>query len=278
MDPVGEGAFFKRRKMDAMSTTVVKSLQVIEILAQNGGPMGITDIARALELNQSAVQRILGTLSQRGYISRPNGMRKYQLTLSLWELGSQVVEQHQERRLLHPILRNLAQSTGLTVFLTQHCFPSILYLDKVEGAHGRIYSSEPGRRVAMARTAGGRVIMAYLSSGQLEELLAGSSDGMAQDIAELNAEMQAIRIRGFSITRGSVTPGVNSVACPIWSSDIVPFGSIALSADECHLGPENFDEIGKKLMIAAKEATIAMGGQRHRQEAIEAMINEGSPI
>lgn len=261
-----------------MSTTVVKGLQVIEALAHNGGAMGITEIARALNMNQSAVQRILGVLTERGYISRPAGSRKYQLTLALWELGSQVVEHHQQRRLVHPILRFAAQTTGFTAFLTYLAHPFIVYLDKVEGAHGRAHSNEPGSRVPIHKTAAGKAILAYLPKQQVKSLARPQTDwsGFLScgpiDPETLSDEIQLIRQRRFAISEGGMTLGVNSIACPIWATEDIPFGSIALTAEERDMPPERFEELGEKLLAMAREATVALGGLHHQHAAENGLV------
>lgn len=261
-----------------LSTTVVKGLQVIEVLAHNGGAMGITEIARAIDMNQSAVQRILRVLTERGYISRPSGGRKYQLTLALWELGSQVVEHHQHRRLVHPILRFAAQSTGFTAFLTCLSYPFIIYLDKVEGAHGRAHSNEPGSRIPMHRTAAGKAILAYLPAQQVRSFAKPQTDWTgfltvnAMDPKTLTLEINEIRRRRYAVSQGGMTLGVNSIACPIWSDSEIPFGSIALTAEERDLPVSRFDELGEKLLAMAREATVALGGLKYQQAAENGLV------
>lgn len=256
-----------------MSTTVVKGLQVIETLARNGNAMGITEIARALEMNQSAVQRILGVLTERGYVERPAGTRKYQLSVAIWELGSQVIEHHQQRRLVHPILRFAAQSTGFTAFLTYLDHPFLVYLDKVEGTHGRAHSTEPGSRIPVHRTAAGKAILAYVPEQQLKLLGKAQADWTgflkfdAIDPDLLRDDLAETRRRRYAVSESGMTLGVNSIACPIWSNSPIPFGSIVLTGEDRDLPASSFRELGDKLMALAREATIALGGMQFQQAA-----------
>jgi IclR family KDG regulon transcriptional repressor len=256
-----------------MSTTVIKGLQIIETLARNADPMGLTEISRALDMNQSAVQRILGVLTERGYVERPAGSRKYQLSLAIWELGSEVIEHHQHRRLVHPILRFAAQSTGFTAFLTYLDHPFLVYLDKVEGTHGRAHSTEPGSRIPVHRTAAGKAVLAYLPDQQLNQLAKPQKDWTgflnfeATNLDSLRQELSEIRQRRYAISQSGLTRGVNSIAAPIWSSSSVPFGSIALTAEERDMPATAFQELGEKLIGLAREATIALGGTHNQQTA-----------
>lgn len=66
-----------------MSTTIRKGLRVIEYLAHAGGPRGISEIARRIGMNKSAVQRIISTLKETGYVEKAPDTAKYRLTLSI---------------------------------------------------------------------------------------------------------------------------------------------------------------------------------------------------
>jgi len=249
-----------------MSTTILKGLRVVEYLAHADGPRGISEIAREIGMNKSAVQRIISTLNKSDYVEQAQGTSKYQLTLSIWELGSHVVGRHQARRLLHPILRFGAQSTGYTTFLSYLSFPFVVYLDKVEGAHGRTHTAEPGSRIPITRTAAGKAVLAFLPEEDLDGLnqdhtdWTGYVDFAAISLKNLTKEIEAIRKQRYSTSEGGLKPGVNSVAAPIWWREARPYGSIVLTADEKNLPRKSFAETGARVVALAEEATLALGG------------------
>ncbi len=249
-----------------MSTTILKGLRVIEFLAHAKEPKGISELAREIEMNKSAVQRVVSTLSNAGYVEQAPGTSKYRLTLSIWELGSHVVDRHQARRLLHPILRFGAQSTGFTVFLSYLSFPFVVYLDKVEGAHGRSHTAEPGSRIPITLTAAGKAVLAFLPDEKLQGLDQDHSDWTgyvnfaATPLEALREEIETIRERRYAVSEGGMKQGVNSIAAPIWWREHQPYGSIVVTADQVNLSPERFSEIGARVVGMAEEATLALGG------------------
>jgi len=262
-----------------MSSTVIKGLKVIEYLAHAKEAKGISEIAREISMNKSAVQRILNTLYASDYVEQAPGTSKYQLTLSIWELGSYVVERHQARRLLHPILRFGAQSTGFTAFLSYASFPFVVYLDKVEGAHGRAHSAEPGRRVPITRTAAGKAVLAFLPQEDLSKLdkewldWTGYVRSEPISIDTIKAEIEDIRQRRYATSEGGLRPGVNSLAAPIWWRDERPYGSLVLTADEQNMPRDAFAEIGAKIVAMSEEATLALGGEAFQRQAISEMLS-----
>lgn len=255
------------------STTILKGMQVMEFLAHAKGPRGISEIALAIDMNKSAVQRILNTFLEAGYVERAEGTRKYQLTLSIWELGSYVVSQHVARRQVHPVLRFASQSTGCTAFLAYLSFPFMVYLDKVEGAHGRANSSEPGRRIPIGATASGLAALAYLPKRHLTALNDPTSDwtghvafdGIAPET--LTEKLTAVRDNGYATSLSAMTRGVNAVAAPIWWKTAIPYGSLILTADEKNMPEAELASFGNKVRNMAEEATLALGGSEMRQEA-----------
>jgi IclR family KDG regulon transcriptional repressor len=250
-----------------MSSTILKGLQVVEYLAHTNAARGISEIARDIGMDKSAVQRILNAFAKAGYVEQPPGSSKYLLTLSIWELGSHVVARHEARRLVHPILRFGAQSTGFTAFLAYLSFPFVVYLDKVEGAHGRTYSAEAGARVPINRTAAGKAVLAFLPDERLRELgrehvdWTGHVQSEVVNVEKLQEAARDIRAQGYATSEGGLRAGVNSIAAPIWWREDQPYGSIILTADETSFPREKFPDIGRKIIGIADEATRALGGE-----------------
>jgi DNA-binding IclR family transcriptional regulator len=256
-----------------MSTTILKGMQVIEYLAFAKEPKGITEIAIDIDINKSAVQRILNTFLKAGYIERAKGSRKYQLTLSMWELGSHVVSRHVARRLVHPILRYGSQTSGCTAFLTYISFPFVVYLDKIEGTFGRSNSSEPGLRIPINSTASGLASLAYLPSRMQSRIASPSYDWTgyvnfsAVEPESLHNTLKTIRKLGYSTSIGAMTRGVNAVAAPIWWQSDIPYGSIVLTANEKSMPESEFSNFGNMVLDMAEEATVALGGIEYRHAA-----------
>ncbi len=257
-----------------MSSTLRKSLRVIECLSRSEHPRGISDMARELEMDKSAVQRIFQTLQSEGYLEKAPNTSRYRLTLKLWELGSPIIARHELRRHVHPILRYGAKVSGFTAFFTWADFPEIVYLDKVEGIHGRTYTAEPGQRNPVWLTAGGKAVLAQRPGDALKELadvIRDRPDLTPIDAARLKAlkgELADIRQRKFAISEGGTMPGINSVAAAVWHDQPEPVGSVVLTADNAAMPADNFDSFGATVISMAEEATRALGGERHAHTAL----------
>lgn len=247
-----------------MSTTLRKSLRILEALATSETPRGISELSREIKMNKSAVQRIFQTLAEDGYIKKAPGTSRYKSTLRLWELGASVIAQNETRRLIRPILRYAAKVSSLTCYFAWADFPDIIYLDKVEGEKGRPNSSDPGQRSPMYAAASGRAILAFLDDEKIKQVLhLLETKAEIRDSGEYNnllEEFALIRERHYATSeRGSVSR-ISSVAAPVWGADAVPVGSIVLTSDANTLPRADFDRTGAMAVSIAEQASRVLGG------------------
>lgn len=247
-----------------MSSTLAKGLRVLEALASSESARGISEFARELKLDKSAVQRIFQTLAASGYIEKDPGTSQYRPTLRLWELGSVVISRNETRRLLHPILRYAAKTSGLTVYFAWADFPDVIYLDKVEGEKGRPNSSDPGHRIPLHLAASGRAILAFLDTPNLakaEKMIEKQSEFEGDYVKRLRADLKVIQQRLYASTERGSSSRINSVAAPVWApTSTFPVGSIVLTSDSSTLPHDDFERIGALAVSTGEQATRMLGG------------------
>lgn len=243
-----------------MSSTIQRGLCVLEALARSDAPRGISELAKELDLDKSAVQRVFQTLFDAGYLERAGA--RYRPSLRLWEIGSTILAKHEVRRLIHPILRSAAHASRLTAFFALVEYPEMLYVDKVEGELGRPASSEPGERVPMRLTASGKAVLAHYDGKALRALDMGREKPLpAAELRALEREFALIRQRSYAASEGGTVPQVNSIAAAVWGPGPLPVGSIALTSDAASLPVTDFERVGRIAMAMAEQATAAMGGR-----------------
>jgi IclR family KDG regulon transcriptional repressor len=247
-----------------MSSTLAKGLRVLEALAASDSARGISEFARELKLDKSAVQRIFQTLAAEGYIEKDAGTSQYKPTLRLWELGSVVIGRNETRRLVHPILRYAAKTSGLNVYFAWADFPDVIYLDKVEGEKGRPNSSDPGHRIPLHVAASGRAILAFLDQAHIakaEKSIEKSSEYDSDYLKRLRTDLKHIQQRLFAATERGSTSRINSIAAPVWGpAATTPMGSIVLTSDSATLPHTDFERIGALAVSTGEQATRMLGG------------------
>jgi len=249
-----------------MSSTLFKSLKVLESMADSDAPRGISELSRELALDKSAVQRILKSLVDAGYCEKVGQSGNYRATLKLWELGSRVIAKNEIGRRLHPVLRYGAAVSGLTVYFALSAYPDIVYLDRVEGNEGRPNASDPGRRVAIHATALGRAILAFMNEERQQEirsLLIHPEPGAVpsyQSVESFDEGMAEIRARMYAVSESGMQSGVTSIAAPVWGLEPEPIGSIGLTSDTATLPSDRLPHMKQLVVTLAYQATRALGG------------------
>lgn len=256
-----------------MSQTFMKGLRVLEALAHSGRPIGISEISRLIDMNQSAVQRLLNTLVETGYARQADGSHKYQLTYALWQLGMTSMDDNEMRRLLRPTLRLGVHLTGMTCFFALEQFPFVIYFDRVEGPRGKPHSAEPGRIVPMTATASGRAIFPFMAAERRAILQHATTDPTGfvpfpgLPAAEIEAVTAQVRRDRYAVSQSGMRKGMNSVAAPVWSKGPEPVGAIVLTSSETELRHEDFPTYGARVLELAEEATMSLGGSSFRNMA-----------
>ncbi len=140
------------------SQTLDRGLLVLELLAEEAGGLGVTELARRLRVNRTVVYRLLTTLEQHGLVRR-DGSGRARLGLGVLQLSRRV--QPLLRQAATPVLRALAEDVGATGHLTLADGEEALAVAVVEPTWTDFHVVyRVGSRHPLERGAAGRAILA----------------------------------------------------------------------------------------------------------------------
>src|SRR5512139_3601540 len=116
-------------KPSRSATRVLATLEAVSELQ----PVGLSEVARHLDEDKSAVQRALATLAEDGWI-RPAGERppRWELTTRALVMASRATSRSDLRSRARPLMEHLRDETGESVLLAVPDPPQIVTLDVVE--------------------------------------------------------------------------------------------------------------------------------------------------
>ncbi|HEY0239681.1 MAG TPA: IclR family transcriptional regulator [Friedmanniella sp.] len=206
-------------------------LAVLSLLARRPEPLAAASIAEQLQLPRSTVYRLLGVLSDRGFVTHLPEERVYGLGLAAYELGSAYQRQAPLQRLARPVVRRLVDATQQNAHLAVLRGSDVVYVLE-ERAPGRpSLVTDVGVRLPALRTASGRAILARLPTRQVRATYphAEALDGAVPTLADLRTLLARTRRRGYATEEGSVTPGLSSVAQGVLDHADHPAAAIALT-------------------------------------------------
>jgi IclR family acetate operon transcriptional repressor len=201
--------------METGTQSVLNALRVIEHVSADG-PLGVSDLARRLELPKSTVHRTLTTLRSAGWL-RQDGRSRWAITLRCAGIGRNVIREQDVRPIASPIANELRDRTHETVryFLIEG--DRIVLLGGAESDHAvRPFESEMTNATVLHATALGRATLATMSDEQLQTVLARPLGPVTArtltDPSALRAEIEATRRRGWGQVREDFSLDVGGVA------------------------------------------------------------------
>jgi DNA-binding IclR family transcriptional regulator len=260
---------------DGGLSSVGNAARLLKAFLSREKEIGVSELARRLDLGKSTVHRLLTTLVQEGLVERNPDTGAYRLGLTMFELG-QVVQSHMD---LHgavgPVLAALREETheGCQVgVLDGH---EVVYIDRLESSQTLRLFNETGRRVPVHTTSSGKVLLAHLSEAELERVLAAASP-LAQmtprsitDVEVLQGELAKIRARGWSEAVEEREIGVASIAAPIRDAAGTVVAAISIGGPAARMGAQQRRRLAEVVVEAGEAGSRRLGWSpetRHLRE------------
>lgn len=198
---------------------LVKSFAIIDLMAQQGMPVGINEVVRSLGLNKSTVFNIMHTLADLKVIDRgPDG--QFQLGPRLYVLGSAAARGSGLIQTVHPYLVQINHETKLSAFLGIRSGLHAVIIDKVDDAFDIKISSEVGMRLSLFAGAGGKALISALSDAEINRILANANlkpytSKTITDKAVFKEAVLRVRQEGVAFDMEEYIPGIVALAVPL---------------------------------------------------------------
>lgn len=226
--------------------------------------LSITEIARATGLSTSTTHRLL-TAMQHNRLVRQTASRRYSLgTLIVQLLGSGAAPTTLREAAL-PTMTRLRDESNETVGLHE-LLPSNerVVVDQVEGYQPlrRTYT-ELGVPIPLPYGAPGKILLAFLPATRREEVLRVPLEAVTEtsitDQRVLREQMAEIRRDYYAHSYAERTPGIRTVAAPIFGSTGAVTGCLSLSAPEMRMPPERMAGLSPLVRDAGWKVSVILG-------------------
>jgi IclR family acetate operon transcriptional repressor len=247
---VRRGAHIVNARSSAVNGRIQSIDRAVELLnAIAAAPDTAPGLADRAGLNRSTAWRILATLEHHGLVERDPAGNRYGLGFALVRLAAAAGHEPLVR-LAHPLLRALAHATGETVNLAVARRLELVYADQVQAPHV-MAPDWLGHAVPLHATSTGKAFLAALPEHELEALLRAPlerfTDTTITDPRALRAELEAVRERGYAVSRGELEPALWGVSAAAGAAAVVSvWGADARVRDRT-------DELGSHAAATARE-------------------------
>ena len=255
----------KRKKSDYIIHSVDHAFDVLEAFRADEPELGVTQLAKLLNLHKNNVFRILATLESRGYVEQNPRTGNYRLGLKAFEAGQAYLRHTSLLSVAHPQMEALSVELRENSYLAVMRGDYVFYLDETIADQTIQVVSRLGTRVSPHCTATGKVFLAFLEKSQTEGLLEGMdlerlTENTITDKEKLEAEIGVVLKNGYAVDNEEWTMGLKCVAAPILDYYGKIQGTLSVSGPSDRLFAERItDEIIPAVVDHAREVSRKMG-------------------
>lgn len=227
-------------------------------------PVGVSEIARDLDLPKTTVQRSLKSLEQAGWIEMSGEERgAWSLTLKAGlAVGRADIATRKLRIAAIPVMEELRRRTSESVYLAVRHNKQIALVERLDGINPVVHAWPLWHPGPMHATSLGKAILAALPEEELEDYLDGRLQKVSAlsvtDPAKLRAELKEIRERGFSTAFQTNWPDENGVGAAIRNSRGEPFAAVSISAPVERVNRKKCLDLGSHLVDAARRISLGL--------------------
>jgi DNA-binding IclR family transcriptional regulator len=196
-----------------------RAFEIIDLVAQAGTGVTISQVHRRLHLPLSSAATILYTLQSLGYVERDRDNLGYRLGLKLLSLSHRLDHMDLVGR-CHDLLVGLVAESGLTGHLAVLRGNDSMYVDRVAGPGLIQFSSYIGMTWPAHSSGVGKALLAYLRPEELKQKLATIklkqvTGKTIVSKSRLEKQLSKFRSLGYAWEMDEGEMGVGCVAAPV---------------------------------------------------------------
>lgn len=263
MSPASREATARRAAPSIGTEGATRVADVLLLFLQGDDELGVTQVARSLNLSKAVVHRVLQSMVAKDLLSQDPHTRGYRLGPAATAIGARALRDCDLRTVAEPILEKLRDDTNETTTLSQLMGDDRAYIAQFPSPQEIKMLVEIGRLFPLHAGSSSKVILSNLDEDRQREIVDGVLEKVTPntviDPPALRNELQNLRDQGYSLSRGERQPGAGAVAAPVFDYTGNVIGAISVC------GPiQRFDEVTVARLIpqvinAAAEISRGMG-------------------
>ena len=236
--------------------TVANALRMLEVF-HTESEMGVSDLARRLDLHKNNAFRLLATLELAGYISQSDETGSYRLGPRCLELGHAFARNQSLMKHARPILERLADELGETTHLGTLHGREVVHLDGVLPDQLVLTGSRVGERLPAHCTALSKVLLgadpadpaggATPGAGDLERFTTST----IVDADKLLEELRSVQLQGYAVDLEEYASGLCCVAAPVRDATSRVVAALSLSGPSFRLREDVLHGDAARAVVAA---------------------------
>lgn len=228
--------------------SVEKACDILLAFDENNNELGVTEIAKKLDLTKSTVHKILLTLEYKGFIEQNESTGKYSLSLRYFQRASGFLNKLNIDTMVKPYLEEILSKFNETVHFGVLSGNEVVILEKMESTQSVSVNSQIGKKSYLYCTSVGKVILASLPRAKIHQYLDNyprikHTEFTITDKEQLLNELEQIRQKGYAVDNEERELGVRCVAVPVRNLAGSIIGGMSVTGPKYRMTDERVREI-----------------------------------
>jgi IclR family transcriptional regulator, KDG regulon repressor len=248
-----------------VSSTALKALRVLEVVAAEPRPMPLAAISEAASLDKSATYRMLATLVAAGYVRQEASSRRYSLSYRVVSLSRNLLAENEVARLARETLERIAAETEEGVHLEVLDGAETVLVQHVKGSQLVAVDFQVGDRSQLHNTSIGKVLLAFQDAAVIDSVIAAGLPALTAstitDPDALRRELSSIRERGYAIDDRETSDHMRCISVPVFERDTPVRMGISCSGPDGRYTLEYLKRLRGPLLAASRDLSEKLGGK-----------------
>ncbi|WP_130863280.1 IclR family transcriptional regulator [Bacilliculturomica massiliensis] len=240
-----------------------RALDILILLSENNHEMGISEIAREMDIHKSTVHRTLLTLEEKGFVEQNPENEKYWLGLRLYSIGMSFDANLSIKSIIRPFAQELYDEFHevVNVSTLEHTDPrhpkSVIIL-KAEDP-GQVLRANPpvGSSSECHCSSVGKCLLAFSSSMDFDQYqqtpLAHHTTNTITHWPAFLDTLEQVRENGYAVDNEELEIGLTCIGAPILNRSGTAIAAISLSGPTQRMRSGDFQyKIQRVKTIAAR--------------------------
>jgi IclR family transcriptional regulator, acetate operon repressor len=260
---------------------VVKSqlsycLNVLAELTEAGHGVGVSLLAKKIDIPKTSCQRILQQLIEEDWVEQDEITKFYRLTMRMPVLGQLFLTSLGVTDAVQAILSEIARRTRELVRITIVEGERLVWIGSAQGAYpGLMYQPAMETRIVSFATANGKAWLAYLDPETAERIaiheginhptpIGVTGPNAHRSVSTLRTDLAKTRKRGYAIAVEEAEPGITALACGIIDTDSgLVLGTISVAGPSFRFPSERYHPLSLELRKAAIQIAKILPNRPH---------------
>lgn len=235
------------------------AIEVLSMFTKETPIWGLRDLSKEMDINHTVIYRILKTFEERKIIVQNPSSKKYQLGSGLLPLFVTYKSRNTLSDLVVPVMNELSEKTGESVFLTWKEGYEGITVEIVESSNNIRFTVSKGTRTPLYIGASTKSIMAFLTEQEKNEIVnQGIEKRTERSLAtkeEIYRDLDMIKENKWAYTEGEYSDEVFGISTPIFDTHGDVIASLTLAGPTYRINEEKKETILKNLITYTDKVT-----------------------